>query len=433
LRVARQERDSTRINLSWLVRLRWGAVAGQLATVAFVSLVMEVRLSLAPLLAVIGFEVVTNALCLGWLRAGRPVKPPLIAAVMALDVLTLTALLFSSGGSYNPFSFLYLVYIALAAVVLQAAWTWALLALASVSSGLLFSGPDFLSAPLNQMSHAEHMEMHLHGMWIAFVVAAVFIVYFVSRVRRALAERERDLEAERAIAARNERLTSLATLAAGAAHELSTPLATIAMAAKELDRVLRARESEADVLEDVGLIRSQIARCRAILDQMTADAGTPRADAPARLRLSELVEATLAGLDSRERIDVVLEPGVSNVELEAPVRALALALRGVTKNACEAAPESTRVTFTVRTLERQLEVEIADVGAGMAPEVLARAGEPFFTTKPTGRGMGLGLFLARSVIERVGGSLELDSQAGVGTRVTARLPAGIVSPERQVA
>jgi two-component system sensor histidine kinase RegB len=283
------------------------------------------------------------------------------------------------------------------------------------------------------MSHAEHMEMHLHGMWIAFVVAAVFIVYFVSRVRRALADRERDLEAERAVAARNERLTSLATLAAGAAHELSTPLGTIAMAAKELDRVLRARENEADVLEDVGLIRSQIARCRAILDQMTADAGTPRADAPARLRVSELVEATLAGLESRERIDVVLEPGVSNVEFEVSVRALALALRGVTKNACEAAPESTRVTFTVRTRERQIEVEIADRGAGMAPEVLERAGEPFFTTKPAGKGMGLGLFLARSVIERMGGSLELDSQTGVGTRVTARLQAGLTSPERQVA
>jgi two-component system sensor histidine kinase RegB len=417
------DRGSSRINLSWLVRLRWGAVAGQLCTVAVVELFMDIRLPLLPLLSLIALEALTNLLCLWRLRRDTPVTAGLPAAIMALDVLILTGLLSQSGGSYNPFSFLYLVNIALAAVVLQSPWTWALLLLAALCSGLLFSGGALLpSAASDASSHALHMQMHLQGMWIAFLVAAVFIVYFVSRVRRALDERERDLASERAAAARNERLTSLATLAAGAAHELATPLGTIATVARELDRHLHAAAGDAEAIADVGLIREQVERCRIILDQMSVDAGSPRADAPRPLEVAALFEAALANLGQRERVAAEIDPAAAGFVFHGPLRALGQALRGALKNALEASPGEAPVRLRATVVARELHVEVIDTGSGMSADVLARASEPFFTTKEPGKGMGLGLFLARTVLERLGGSMRLQSAPRTGTRVLLTLP-----------
>jgi two-component system, sensor histidine kinase RegB len=439
MRAVSDDREPARINLSWLVRLRWGAIAGQLCTIAGARLVMDLPLPLAVLLLLVALEAATNVACVAWLRARRPVGNGLLAAVMALDVLVLTGLLLWSGGAYNPFSFLYLVNIALAAVVLPASWTWALLALAAAGSGLLFSGvfaaglaggdPHAQHAP-----HAQHLHTHLKGMWVAFVVAAVFIVYFVSRVRRSLAARERDLEQQRAAAARHQRLSSLATLAAGAAHELATPLGTIAMVSKELARALEGQPAlagalGAGALADVRLIRDQVDRCRAILDQMSMDAGSPRADASRAVPVGALVDAALEQLpEDRARVTVELPPAVAGTVVDASVRALAQALRGVVKNGVDATRSGPAATPPVRitgalTAGHGVELAVIDQGPGMSGEVLARAGEPFFTTKEPGQGMGLGLFLARTVAERLGGSLVIDSRPGAGTRVCIRLPA----------
>jgi two-component system, sensor histidine kinase RegB len=425
------DREPARINLSWLVRLRWGAMAGQLCTIAAARLVMDMPLPLLPLLLLVAVEAASNLGCYLWLRARRPVGPGLLTAVMALDVLALTGLLFWSGGSYNPFSFLYLVNIALAAVVLPTSWTWALLGLAAASSGLLFSG--LFSGRVSSheaVAHTQHMQVHLQGMWIAFMVAAVFIVYFVSRVRRALQQREQDLAQQRAAAARHQRLSSLVTLAAGAAHELATPLSTIAMVSKELERALGGRAGGAagdeQALADVRLIRSQVERCRSILDQMSVDAGSPRADAPQAVELQALVDAALCELPGHhDRVRVELPPAVAGTVVHASLRALAQALRGIVQNGVEAsraAGGAPPVRITAEARGQVVELAVIDQGPGMAGEVLARAGEPFFTTKEPGQGMGLGLFLARTVTERLGGSLAIESRPGAGTRVCIRLP-----------
>src|SRR5262249_33714904 len=184
----------------------------------------------------------------------------------------LSALLYLTGGPLNPFSFLYLVQIALAAVILRARFTWALVALSLACSGVLFFAHRDL--PLGETTHAEHaagsLSIHLYGMWVAFGVAATFIVYFLMRVTRALAEREAELREVHQKTARNEKLASLATLAAGAAHELATPLSTIALAAKELER---QTAGQSGLAEDGQLIRSQGERGRGILGRVAADAG----------------------------------------------------------------------------------------------------------------------------------------------------------------
>jgi two-component system sensor histidine kinase RegB len=410
-----------RINLSWLIKLRWGAAAGQAATILFVAFGMNLPLPLGPLLGLVALAVASNLGVLLWLRSAREVRERAVVTVLALDVLLLTALLFYAGGSFNPFSFLYLVHIALAAVVLRSGWTWVLVVMSLLASGALFFG-HLMSPPADPgMDHSLHqMHMHLAGMWVAFAVAAAFIVYFVTRIRRALALREADLEAERRHAARNDKLVALATLAAGAAHELATPLGTIMVAAHELERQLAAGHGVS--VEDLQLIRAQAQRCRGILDQMAVDAGEGTGEAPSRITVDELVARVLPGLHAEPAVEVAVHESARGRALTVPASALAQALRGVLKNAQEASPRLTPVQLSARGQDGRLEIAVEDRGPGMAPEVLVRAGEPFFTTKPPGQGMGLGLFLTRSVVERLGGALELGARPEGGTRVTLRLP-----------
>ena len=410
----------TRTNLSWLLRLRWGAVSGQLLTILVVRFAMGVDLPLPPLLALIGVEALSNAVW--YVRpAARDVPAWTLGALMALDVVLLSGLLYFTGGPNNPFSFLFLVPISLATLILTAAWTWALVLLSLACSAVLFAW----NRPLELgASHAAHMTLHLRGMWVAFGVSAAFIVYFLRRIRPALARRDAELAASRSLAARQERLASLATLAAGAAHELSTPLSTIAVVAKELERGLAALAPapSSGVVEDVRLVRDEVERCRAILARLCADAGQVMGEPFVSVRVEDLVGRALAGLEPRPEIRPALGPEVRGLALDVPPRAVEQALQGVLRNAQDASPRGEAVTFAVARVGDRVEFTVRDHGAGMSPEVLARVGEPFFTTKPAGRGMGLGLFLARTVVERLGGAVILDSAVPGGTTARIAVP-----------
>ncbi len=397
------------IHLEGLVRLRAGAIAGQLTAILVVHWVLAFALPLAPLLSIVALEGFSNLLLSVWARRARAVGDGFLAAVMAGDVLVLTALLYFSGGPYNPFSFLYLVQLALAAVVLPPKWTWGLLGLSLLAFGALFLLPTPDAG--NPAAHAIHMRMHLQGMWVAFGVAASFITYFLYRVTR-------ELHASRERAQRSEKLASLATLAAGAAHELSTPLSTIAVVAKELERALEAGKPAS--AEDAQLIRAQVERCRKILLQLSADAGTTAGEAPGPTPVPSLLAQAMDGLAEAHRVHLTTA-AATDVRVWVPARATAQALRGVLKNALQASPPEAPVEVEALVEDQACVLFVRDAGAGMAPEVLSRAGEPFFTTKAPGVGMGLGLFLAREVLQRFGGALVLSSSPGQGTTATVRL------------
>ncbi|MDY7227729.1 ATP-binding protein [Hyalangium rubrum] len=416
-------REAQAINLSWLLRLRWGAVVGQAALILLATVGMGMALPLVPLFATVGVAAASNGALGLWARQPRDIREWMLWAVMALDVVLLTVLLDFSGGPFNPFSTLYLVHIALAAVVLGAGWTWALVAMASACFGTLFVRHLWVpgGSAGAEHHHINDVRLHLEGMWVAFGLAAVFIVYFVQRVTRALAQREAELVAARAVTARNEKLAALATLAAGAAHELSTPLSTIAVVAKELER--RAELTPAG-REDAQLIRQQVARCHDILGQMAADAGASRGEAFVSVPPASLLEGALEGLSGRERVQVETEGRGQQEAVSVPARALTHAIRGVVKNALQASPEGTPVRLVLSREAALWRLSVEDGGRGMTAEVLSRAGEPFFTTKPPGEGMGLGLFLARAVLDQLGGKLELRSTPGQGTRVELTWPAG---------
>jgi len=415
-------RDPQAINFSWLLRLRWGAIVGQLTIILIVHAVMGLQLPLARLMAIIAIEALSNVGCLMWARRESVVHEWMLGAVMALDVILLTALLYYTGGPFNPFSFLYLVNIALAAVILRPVWTWTLFALSFVCFGVLFLDHIGLPGAFGD-GGVHHVRMHLEGMWVAFGVAAAFIIYFVQRVTRALADREAELTAARNLSARSEKLASLATLAAGAAHQLSTPLSTIAVAAKELEHQLEAAKDSSDAIADVRLIREQVERCRDILLQMASDAGESTGEPIVPVTIEELLETAMRGVAGRERTRVVIDPPATGRPVVTALRSMAQAVRAVLKNALEASHGTADVLLRVGIDEQLWRIEVSDAGVGMAPDVLRHVGEPFFTTKGPDRGMGLGLFLTRVVLERLGGRLEIQSVPDRGTTAVLVFPA----------
>jgi two-component system sensor histidine kinase RegB len=409
--------DRNRLNFSWLLTLRWAQIAGQAATIVGVAWFFAIDLPLVPLVGIVAMGMVSNLVATAWYQSQRSVSEWHLAVVMALDVALLTGLLYFTGGPHNPFSFLYLVQIALAAVVLRPQWTWMLAALSFGAFGALvlvhrpLAGQDFVRE---------------QGVWIALGVASAFIVHFLRRVTAALAERERELAEARARAARQDRLASLATMAAGAAHELSTPLGTIAVVAKELERALHSgpgRGGDATLIEDARLIREQVARCRVILDQMSGGPGEQLVESMEPVTVADLVRESLIGIRPAPRVRLDSAGGAAAAKMVLPPRIVVQALRSIVSNAQDASPPDREVLVAATRRGATVTIEVIDRGAGMSAEVLARAGEPFFTTKEPGRGMGLGLFLSRAVVESVGGSLRIDSQPGQGTCVTITLPA----------
>jgi two-component system sensor histidine kinase RegB len=416
------------VNIQWLARLRWAEIAGQAATVMVGQFLLGGELPIASLLSVIAVGLVSN---LGLelyffgdrrrdVTASRPVHESTIAFVMMLDIAILTGLLYLTGGPHNPFCFLYLVQIALAAVLVRALWTWMLVGLSFVAFGILLVANHPLAIPDDN---------RMIGMWVALLVASAFIVHFLRRITAALGEREDELTLARGLAARQERLASLATMAAGAAHELSTPLGTVALAAKELERALT--KDNAELAGDARLIREQVGRCRTILEQMAQGAGTV-GESVASCTVGELLEEVTVGIRAQPTVHREIADDVQRSALRLPPRAVSQALRSIITNAQDASPATSSVIVAVRREGDMLEVSVRDRGAGMPSEVMERIGEPFFTTKAPGRGMGLGLFLARAVVEGVGGSLHIDSTAGEGTEVRIALPCDVSPRERAV-
>lgn len=424
--------DRLEVNASWLLRLRWVAVVGQLLTIAVAGFVVRVELATVPLLLVVGFTAVSNVAFAYWLRTHTRLPeqirvrrdPWVLAAVMGVDLLALTTLLYLSGGPANPFTIFFFVNLALAAVVLPTRSSWWLLLLALGCLGFLLVAhmpvPE-LNRPVGAGGNHQ-LTLQQLGLVTAVGLCAGVAIYFITRVTRELQERESELRLAELQTARSERLEALATLAAGAGHELASPLSTIAVIANDLSRHLEGTDAPETVIEDIGLIRSELDHCRRILDGMASGAGQALGEEMLPVTSRELLNETLEGLSRRDRVTIEFDDSSASRSIVVPLTGMANAMRGLIRNGLDASPAEAEVRVSTRATDDTLLITVEDHGCGMPPEILARAGEPFFTTKEPGQGMGLGLFLTQNLLQRLGGSLKLESTPDVGTTTVVRLP-----------
>jgi len=424
-------RDRASINFEWLIKLRWAAVLGQLVTVLVVRYAFGVPLPMTALSTVLAAEAVTNAILIVRLgayqrglatrdsqsaRHAREELERLQTMVMVFDTLLVLVLLALTGGASNPFSAFLLVHVVLGGVLLRPRFS----IIGAVFVGIAMGVLPFVSHDLAVLH--ERPRLVAWGTVVAIAFTSILVAVFTSRVRAALDRRSVQLDQQRERQQRLRHLESLGTLAAGAAHELGTPLSTIAVVAKELERALEKLGAPAEVLGDATLVREEVARCRRILDRMSVDAGEQAGESLHEAQVDALVAHVVAEVSDKVRVEVRIEPEAGQRTLRVPFEGLTTALRALVQNALDASEETQTVALRATVAGSNLELYVVDQGHGMDAEHLARAGEPFFTTKEPGRGMGLGVYLARSVFERLGGGIEYTSRVGAGTTVCVTLP-----------
>jgi two-component system, sensor histidine kinase RegB len=407
---------TVRQDVAWLPAIRWITVTALWAAGLTLFLPADVDF---PLRAIAPLALAA-AICRSVLMALPPqqqgVTSVIACATLAADAALLTGLLDITGGPFNPF------------IVAFAVLVWLAVVGGSPAAGILVgtvaaAGFGWLLFDHLRAEHLEHHRLndfpsHLFTMWVAGAATAELVAHYVRRSRAALAAHQQQLDAARGRAIRSERLAALTTLAAGAAHELSTPLATIAVASRELQRSAgRLHDSEpvaTAIRDDAGLIRAEIDRCHRILDGMSGRAADWTAAGPSTAGAVVALACSRLPADLQQRVRLSIDADTEPMPVDSP--AVAQALTSLLRNALDASPNGEAIDLRVAGDATRLRFEVQDRGEGMTAAVRERAGEPFFTTKP-GRGMGLGLFLARSIAEQAGGFVELSPGPGTTTAV----------------
>lgn len=391
----------SRVRLRTLILLRWLAVFGQTVAVLFVRYVLDVDFPIGWALAAIAVSVVLNLALIATRRSQELAREWEAAAQLGYDVVQLAVLLALTGGLQNPFVFLFIAPVAVSATVLRPAVTAMLAALTFACVGAISVWR--LPLPWPEGAGFELPPLYQLGIAAAVLVGLAFTSVYAWRVA---AEEERlnvALAAVQAVLAREQTLSALGGLAAAAAHELGTPLATIHLVAKEMARDLSPDDPRA---EDLQLLVTQSERCRAILGQLSAmrergDVMTQRA--PIRSLLEEIV-ATHEGLGADIVIDAQGEGQLQIRRMPEVVHALS----GIVENAVGFA--RTRVDIEARWDAGHVAITVRDDGPGFSPAILGRLGEPYLTERDregAAGGLGLGFFISKTLLERTGAKLEV--------------------------
>jgi len=403
------------LRLRTLVRLRWLAIVGQAGAVLGVYLVLGFPLPLGLCLAVIALSAWLNIfLTIRWRKSVR-LHETHAGLLLVYDVAQLAVLLFLTGGLENPFSFLFLVPVTISATSLSMRWTlWLGLMAFGCATFLAFR---HFPLPWVPGERFELPDVYVGGMWAAIVCGVVFSAIYARRIADEARQMSAALSATEMVLAREQRLSALDGLAAAAAHELGTPLATIALVAKELKRELPGPGPHA---EDIDLLISQTARCREILARLSSrEAQTD--EMYQRTSVLVMIEDLIAPLRGSDVVIAVTSSADLDDKAQAgePVfrrnPAITYGLGNLLENAVDFA--ETRVEVDARWTPAQVSITVRDDGPGFHENVFDRLGDPFVTTRPgygeetgeAGRheGMGLGFFIAKTLLERSGATVSL--------------------------
>jgi two-component system sensor histidine kinase RegB len=403
--------------LRLLCWLRVIAIASQSCVIAFVHYGLGIALPLAPLAFTLAALAVWNLLVSMRIRRNTGVRHAEVALNLAVDALAFTSVIYFTGGAENPFVSLYLLPISLAAASLPAAYAWLVGATCAAGYTLLL----IRNVPLPSVDHrfGGDFDLHVAGMWVNFLVAAVLIVFFVGRIARLLRQRDQELARMREEALRDEQLVELGTLAAGTAHDLNTPLSTLALLVEEIGETLP--DSAAEPCLDA--MNEQIETISRRLEKLASDVGADRSERARCTSLTGFVDELMRrwreshpGIQISTRFDTPA-PDV-DIVAEATIER---AIRNVLDNAAQAAAESRgAVDVAIRCRGDRLVIVVRDDGPGLAAAVAHDVGARIVSTKR--RGLGIGLLLSRACLERFGGCLEIKNRAAGGVEASIELP-----------
>ena len=418
-----------RRNMALLIQLRWLAVGGQLATIGIVSGPMGISLERGPLLGAILVLIAINLASTALLRRGRAVTNAELTAALLFDVAALGWQLHHSGGLANPFASLFLLQVVIGAILLTPRSSWAIVAAALVALAALRIDPTPLVLP--PAYAADPMGLYLKGSFVCFLLIAVLLVAFVTRISRNLRDSDAALAASRQRAAEEDHIVRMGLLASGAAHELGTPLSTLSVLIGDWKAAARLKDDR-ELQEDLTDMDAAVQRCKAIVSGILMSAGEARGEAPQlttmRAAFGEIVAHARAvrrpdTLEFHDRfgadVAIVSDPALRQV------------IGNVLDNAAEVSPGWT--SFTVSRDGEMLVIEIADRGPGFSAEMIEGFGQPYRSTK--GRpGGGLGLFLLVNVLRKLGGGATVANRDEGGALVRLWLPiAALARPEGEAA
>ena len=401
------------IRLDTILRLRWLAVLGQLAAIFIVMQGLEFDVEVIPCLTIIGLSALLNLALQIAVNPMQRLEPAYAAALLALNIIELAGLLFFTGGLENPFSFLFLAPVLISATALPIRLTIALGALAIVCASALV----YFHFPLPWDSDDPLVlpPIYLFGVWLSIAVAIGVTSLYAFQVAEEARQLSDALAATELVLTREQHLTQLDGLAAAAAHELGTPLSTIFLIARELERTVAG---DSPISGDLKTLREQTQRCRDILAKITQlnASGAPFD----RMPLSTLIEETVA---PHRDFDVAIKVRIAIGATPEPVGIRNPAILYGVGNILENAVDFARTIVEVNASwnKETVEIVISDDGPGIAPDMLKRIGEPYLSRRRSADeaqsqhgglhgGLGLGVFIARTLLERTGAKVSFTNR-----------------------
>lgn len=437
---------SVRQNLKWLFILRNMMILGECFLVVMFVYVLNIEIPEQQLWLVIVAIIAVNVYTSLRLQTNDPVTELEIFSQICIDVFSIAALLYLTGGAANPITWVFLMPLIITAIMLPQAYAWYMVILTTSmysvliafnvplpsiqphtpNPGLLHPSPELTNYEMLKKAHEisdnHYYNLHMFGMWFGFVFSAGLVAFFVTELAKTLKNQERSLAKAREKALRDERVVALGTLAASAAHDMGTPLGTIAIVAREVSHEFPV-ERYPELNEKMQILENQVNRCKDALSLMSASAGEMRAESGKLMPLADYIDDVLSQWRTHKpaaRLHYHIDPGVA---LEASIiaeRTLTHALINVLNNAAEATDPEKGIEFHAAWDMHELKIKIRDFGPGIPAELVNVIGKQPLTTK--NKGMGVGLFLSYSTVHRLGGKIEICNTDSGGACVEITLP-----------
>jgi len=412
--------NTNRQNLLQLIWLRLIAIIGQVVTILIVHYFLKISLPLTEMFLVLMFLGIVNFISFYRHKSEKNISDKSLFIELICDVLVLTAQLYLSGGISNPFISLFLLQVIIAAILLKRIYAW-LIAVITIFSYISLNFTYRHIHALHNHEAGDLFNMHLHGMLISYIIAAVLLLIFVTKIIKNLKDRDENIYLLKQKSLEEEKVVRMGLLATGAAHELSTPLSTISVILndwKEMDFVNSQKEFQKELMQDIVTMESQLNRCKKILSDILLSSGK------ARLEQAEMKLA-------KEAFDLIIEEWKStrnpqnllyNFRGEDAKKiilddTLIQGFYNIFDNALEESPNLVLIDVVVTKNEINLNVE--DCGKGFDKKILQEIGKANITTKNSN---GLGLFLAISSLRRFDGTLQIKNLAEKGAKVEIKIP-----------